>query len=82
MLRKGGPRFLILLLATTALNVTILAVNLSFPSKAAVAYMDYPALVADADFKKAVQAIVEACSVYVDVAKVRCAAKPAYARTR
>jgi hypothetical protein len=72
MLQKPGARMLVLLVSVTILNVAILLVNLSFPSRAAVANMDYHALVADADFKQAVQAIVQACIVNVDIAKVRC----------
>jgi hypothetical protein len=72
MLRKPGARILVPLLSVTALNVAILLVNLSFPSRAAVANMDYRALVADPDFKRAVQSVTEACSVNVDIAKVRC----------
>jgi hypothetical protein len=34
--------------------------------------MDYQALMSDADFKQAVQSIVQACSVNVALAKVRC----------
>jgi hypothetical protein len=72
MLRKPDARIFVLILLVTGLNVAILLVNLSFPSRAAVANMDYHALVADADFKQAVQAIVQACIVNVDIAKVRC----------
>jgi hypothetical protein len=60
------------LLSVIALNVAILLVNLSFPSRAAVANMDHQALVADADFKQAVQTIIQACIVNVGIAKVRC----------
>jgi len=72
MSRKIRPLMLALLLVATALNVAILLVNLSFPSRASVSNMDSHALAADADFKKAVQSIVEACSVNFDVAKIRC----------
>jgi hypothetical protein len=72
MLRKPGARVLVFLLSVTAVNVAILLVNLSFPSRAAVANMDYQALVADADFKQAVQTIIQACTVNVGIAKVRC----------
>ena len=72
MPHKSDPKILILLLAATALNVAILLVDLSFSSRAAVANMDYGALVKDADFKKAVQSIVEACSVNMNIAQVRC----------
>jgi hypothetical protein len=72
MLRQPGARILVPLLSVTALNVAILLVNLSFPSRAAVANMDHQALVADADFKQAVQTIIQACIVNVGIAKVRC----------
>jgi hypothetical protein len=61
-----------LVITTTAFNVAILAMNLSLPSRASVASMDSNALAADADFKKAVQSVVESCTVNVDIAKVRC----------
>ena len=72
MPREPGARILIPLVSVTALNVAILFVNLSLPSKAAVANMDHQALSADADFKRAVQTIIEACSVNIGVAKVKC----------
>ncbi len=72
MLRKSDHRILTLMLAITAINFAILLVNLSFPSRAAVANMDYRALMEDADFKQAVQSIITACSVNVTLAKVRC----------
>ena len=72
MFRKSGPKILVLLLATTALNVAILLVDLSVSSSAAVANMDYGALVKDADFKKALQSIVVACNVNMNIARIRC----------
>ena len=72
MLGKSSTKILVLLLATAALNVAILLVDLSASSRAAVANMDYGALVKDADFKKAVQSIVEACSVNMNLAQIRC----------
>ena len=72
MLRKSRPKILALLLVATALNATILLADLSLSSKAAVANMDYGALVKDADFRKAVQSVVEACSVNMNLAQVRC----------
>ena len=72
MLRKSGPKILVLLLAATALNVAIVLVDLSASSRAAVANMDYGALVKDADFKKAVQSIVVACNVNMNIARIRC----------
>jgi len=64
----------ILILALTALNASILILNASLPSRAAVAGMDYRALTTDSDFKRAVEAIVQACRVNVDLGKVRCSA--------
>jgi len=72
MLRKSGPKFLVLFFATTAVNVAILLADLSLSSRAAVASMDYSALVKDAHFKKAVQSIVEGCSVNMNIARIRC----------
>ena len=72
MLRKSRPKILALLLVATALNATILLADLSLSSKAAVANMDYGALVKDAHFKKAVQSIVEGCSVNTNIARIRC----------
>ena len=55
MLRKPGTMALVLILVATALNISILIFNLSLPSRAAVAGMDYQALMSDADFKQAVE---------------------------
>jgi hypothetical protein len=70
MSRKPGTMALVLILVATALNILIF--NLSLPSRAAVAGMDYQALMTDSDFKQAVQSVVQACSVNVALAKVRC----------
>jgi hypothetical protein len=69
MLRRLLPASLLLL---TLLNIVGLIVNLSAPSKAAVADVKYENLINDRDFVRAVQSIVEACAVNVDTAKVRC----------
>jgi hypothetical protein len=47
----------------TILNIGILAINLSVRAKADVAGMDWRALAHDRDFKKAVQNIVDSCTV-------------------
>jgi hypothetical protein len=60
------------LVVLTALNLIVMIVNLSAPSKAAVSGLTYRDLVADSDFTRAVQSIVEACRVNVDTAKVQC----------
>lgn len=72
MSRKPGTMALVLLLVATALNISILIFNLSLPSRAAVAGMDYHALTADADFKQAVQSVVQACTINADLGKIRC----------
>ena len=72
MSRKPTTIALALILVATALNISILIFNLSLPSRAAVAGMDYHALISDSDFKQAVQSIIAACSVNVALAKVRC----------
>ncbi len=72
MSRKPGIMMLVLILVATALNVSILALNLTLPSRAAVAGMDYQALVTDSDFKRAVQTIVETCRANVELGKVQC----------
>jgi glucose uptake protein GlcU len=72
MLQVRRFALLIFVVVVTAFNVTILVLNLALPIRAAVGGLDYQALVADSDFKKAVQSIVETCRVNVDVGKVRC----------
>lgn len=72
MSRKPGVLVLALILMATVLNVSILIFNLTLPSRAAVAGMDYHALVTDSDFKRATQTIVEACRVNADLGKVQC----------
>jgi len=56
----------------TAFNASILIFNLILPSRAAVAGMDYRALVTDCDFERAVQTIVEKCNANVELDKVQC----------
>ena len=72
MSRKPATMMLVLILVATALNVSILILNLTLPSRAAVAGMDYQALVTDSDFKRAVQTIVQACRANVELGKVQC----------
>jgi len=57
-------RLVVLLVLMTALNVGILAVNLSTRSQAAVAGMSAAQLKDDKDFKEAVQFIIQKCSVW------------------
>jgi hypothetical protein len=56
----------------TAINTSILIVNLSTASRAAVDGKNTQALISDPDFKSAVQAIVEACHLNADLGKLRC----------
>ena len=63
---------LVFICLATALNVGILVLNLSSKSAADVAGLDQQGLLKDSDFVGAVRAIVEACSVNVDTAKVKC----------
>jgi hypothetical protein len=74
MIRKSGITILVIGALLTALNTGILVLQHSLPSKAAVAGMNHQALSGDADFKRAVQSVVEACRVNVDIAKVQCGA--------
>ena len=50
-------------IALTALNLGILAVNVSIQAKAEVAGMGWRELSRDRDFKRAVEDIVESCTV-------------------
>jgi len=56
----------------TALNVGMLLFNTAQPSRAAVAGMKSADLLKDADFTKAVKAIVGKCKVNVELAKLMC----------
>jgi hypothetical protein len=72
MVRKTGIAILIIGCILTALNASVLILQLSAPSKAAVGGMDGQTLANDPDFKRAVQSVVQACKVNVDIAKVIC----------
>jgi hypothetical protein len=72
MSRKTGVITLVLICLATALNVGILIVNVSLPTEAAVAGLHYRALSRDPDFRRAVQAVVEACRVNLNLADIRC----------
>lgn len=54
---------LIIAVSAITFNVGILAINLSVHAKADVAGMDWRALSRDRDFKKAVQNVVNGCTV-------------------
>jgi predicted ATPase len=56
----------------TALNVGIVVVNTSMPSRAAVGGMTYQDLTNDADFVRAVKAVASTCKVNVDLGALRC----------
>ena len=51
------------MIAMTAANAAMLAANISTPSYAKVAGMDWNRLIDDSDFRTAVERIVEDCSV-------------------
>ena len=69
MLRKLAFIFLGLL---TAFNIIAVFTNISLPSSAAVAGMNYEQLMKDGDFSRAVKAVVEKCQVNVDLGKLKC----------
>jgi hypothetical protein len=55
-----------------ALNLVVMALDFSSPSRAAVAGMNARHLEADPDFVRAVHSVVEHCKVNVDLARVEC----------
>jgi hypothetical protein len=55
-----------------ALNLVVMGLDFSSPSRAAIAGLNAKRLEADPDFVRAVHAIVERCRVNVDVARVEC----------
>jgi len=61
-----------LLCLASALNAIALAINISLPSRAAVVGMSYQQLMSDPDFVRAVRSIAEACTVNVDIGKLKC----------
>jgi hypothetical protein len=56
----------------TVLNVMALSINFSYQSRAAIGGMSYQQLMGDPDFIHAVKSIAEACTVNVDIAKLKC----------
>jgi hypothetical protein len=72
MLTRTLPVVLMLLCLLSALNAIALIVNLSQPSRAAVAGMYYQDLMHDPDFTRAVKSIAQECRVNVDIAKLVC----------
>jgi hypothetical protein len=63
---------LVLMCLLTALNVGIVMLNTSMPSRAAIGGMTYQELVNDPDFVRAVKVVVSTCNVNVDVATLKC----------
>jgi hypothetical protein len=55
-----------------SINLAVLALNLSRPSQAAVAGLKAKELDADPDFVIAVKAIVNKCSLNINLAAVKC----------
>ena len=55
-----------------AINLAVMALDFSSPSRAAIAGMKSRQLEADPDFVRAVHSIVERCRVNVDLARVEC----------
>jgi hypothetical protein len=63
---------LAILFLLCAPNAITLGVNFSRPSRAATAGMSYQQLTGNPDFIRAVKSIAEACTVNVDIAKLKC----------
>jgi len=55
-----------------ASNILALSVNVSRQSWAATDAMSYQKLMSDTEFVRAVKSIAEACTVNVDIAKLKC----------
>jgi hypothetical protein len=60
------------LVVLTALNAIALIINVSLPTRAAVAGKTYNDLISDPDFTRAVQSIAQKCRVNVDIARLEC----------
>jgi hypothetical protein len=61
-----------ILLLLTVLNVMALSINFFQQSRAAAGGMSFRQLMSDPDFTRAVKSIAEACTVNVDIAKLKC----------
>jgi hypothetical protein len=72
MSRNTVVTMLSMICLATALNVGLLMFNISLPSEAAVASLRYKGLSHDPDFRRAVQDVVEACRVNLNLADIRC----------
>jgi hypothetical protein len=60
------------LIALFVINLVLLTLNLAGPSFAAVGGLNARRLENDADFVRAVHAVVERCRVNVDTARLQC----------
>jgi hypothetical protein len=69
MFRKG---LVVAVALFSVLNVIALVINMTSPSKAAIAGMKSQALQNDPDFAKAVKATIEKCRVNIELAKIVC----------
>jgi hypothetical protein len=63
---------MVLMCLLTALNVGVVILNTSIPSRAALGGMTYQDLVNDPDFTRAVKAVASTCKVNVDIGTVKC----------
>jgi hypothetical protein len=63
---------MVLMCLLTALNVGVVVLNTSIPSRAALGGMTYQDLVNDPDFTRAVKTIAATCKVNVDLGTLRC----------
>jgi hypothetical protein len=70
--RMPSKLIVILAMLLSVLNIAVLCVNSSQQSKAVTAGASYQDLIQDADFTRAVKSIAEACTVNIDIAKLRC----------
>jgi len=71
-MRARTFHLVLLVCLLSGLNAIALVINLSQPTKAAIAGMSYEDLMRDPDFIRAVQSIAQACRVNVDIAKMVC----------
>jgi hypothetical protein len=63
---------MVVLCLLAALNLGAFILQVSPPSRAAVAGMSYQDLMRDPDFTRAVQSIAQECRVNIDLAKLVC----------
>ena len=72
MSRRIRPALMVVLCLLAALNLGAFILQVSPPSRAAVAGMSYQDLMRDPDFTRAVQSIAQECRVNIDLAKLVC----------